>query len=484
MIEKIKNLFKQSVIYSFGNLSGKVVSFLLLPIYTRYLTPAEYGILAIVHVFSSIFQIIGNFGFRSSVVKVYFEVEKGSERNEVISTAFFSLLGLAVSAAFALWLARERIAVLLLDNPVFSLFIGIAICSSLVIIVKTIPLSIFRAKEKAIQYSIFAFLTLFLGILLNLLFVIVLRENVKGILKSALISQSIVLLLVMIPFSKNLVFKYNTQYLKAMLTFGFPLIPSELAIWILTLLDRYFLRVYTSMEIVGVYSLGYKIGTVMSMLVIVPFSMAWSPLMLKWQKEPNAHRIYANIFKYFCSVGFFAALALSLFSKEIIRLMTTPSFFDGYKIVYFVAASCLFRGFYMIFTAGCTFARKTFYFAIATGAAAILNTILNILLIPRFEMIGAAVATIISFFMMTALMYAFSERYYHIPFDFWAALKVSIIATGLYLAGVFLNANLAISILVKVGLVLSYFPLLVLLGVFSKTEVVALKAMIQRRLRR
>jgi O-antigen/teichoic acid export membrane protein len=269
-----------------------------------------------------------------------------------------------------------------------------------------------------------------------------------------------------------------------MLTFGLPLVPSGLAIWILTLLDRYFLKIFTTMEMVGIYSLGYRISSIMSIVVIVPFSMAWSPLMLKWQKEPNAREIYANTFRYFCIGAFFAALVLASLSKEVIMLMTTEAFHNAYKIVYFIVLAYLFHGIYMIFTTGCTIVRKTYFFAIATGIAAIMNTGLNILLIPRFEMMGAAIATVISYFCMTFILYIFSERFYHIPFDFFTFLKAGIIATGLYLAGFIFNANLAISILVKIAILMVYFPLLLIAGVFNKKEIQFGKLILERWLRR
>ena len=356
--------------------------------------------------------------------------------------------------------------------------------ASFFFIIKAVPLSVFRAKEKAGLHTIFAFLALILGLLFNILFVIVFRENVRGILKSALISQFIVFLVILIPFSKNVIFKFKGEYLKRMFTFGLPLVPSGIAMWILTLLDRFFLKYFLTMDIVGVYSLGYKISTIMSMLVVIPFSMAWSPLMLRWYKEKNDVGIYIKAYKYFSIVGFFVALVISLFSKEIIRIMTTPPFYDAYKIVYLIVLAYLFHGFYMIFSAGCTFARKTYYFPIATGIAALTNTVLNIVFIPRFQMMGAAVATIASYFIMTALVYLFSNKYYRIPFNFTHTIKIALITTIIYILGLFIGDSIVSSILLKSILLSCYFPLIYVAGVFSEREKVVLKKAIRKRIKR
>lgn len=482
MFAEIKKLIKHSGIYSFGNLSGHILSFLLLPVYTRLLTTRQYGILALITVFRTIFQRVVNLGIESSIVKVYFEIDNKRDKKVVISTAFAFVLIVASIFTGCFWFFREKLSIVLLNSPEFAYLFSFALLASFFFIIKTVPLSVFRAQEKALIYSIFAFLTLILGLSFNILFVIVFRENVRGILKSAFLSQCIIFLFILPLFFKNLFFKFKKEYLTRMLTFGLPIVPSGLAIWILTLLDRYFLKVFTTMDIVGIYSLGYKIATIMSMLVIVPFSMAWSPLVLKWYNEGTAKELNAKVYRYYSIAGFFIALIISLYSKEIIHIMTTPPFFDAYKIVYFIVLAYLFHGFYMIFTAGCTFFRKTFYFPIATGTAAIMNTILNILLIPHYKMMGAAIATVLSYFVMTALMYIFSDKYYHIPFDFITTIKVGLIATTLYILGFFTGNNLAISVVLKLFLVVLYFPLLYIVRTFTEKEIKILRKKIRERI--
>lgn len=480
MFSELKKLAKHSGIYSLGNLSGHFLSFLLLPIYTRFLTPEQYGILAIITVFRTIYEKVINLGTQSSLVKTYFEVNSEDKRKVVISTAFLFVLGVSVTVTAACWLFREQFSVFFLNDQKFVHLFSLALLASLFFTIKTIPLATFRAREKSVVYSIFAFLTLVLGLTFNVIFVVVFREGVKGILKGTLLSQSITFLLILIPFAKNLVARLSKDYLLRMLSFGLPIVPSGLAIWVLTLLDRYFLRVFTTMEIVGIYSLGYKISAIMSMLMIVPFSMAWSPLMFKWYKEENAELIYARVYKYFSVFGFLVVLGLSLFSKEVIQIMTTPAFYDAYKIVFFIASAYLLHGFYMIFTAGCSFYRKTFYFPIATGVAALANTILNILLIPRYQMMGAAIATVSSYFIMTAMMYVFSERYYHIPFDFLTTAKIALITSGLYVLGLFTGNSLLFSSLTKVLLVMAYFPCLYIVRIFTQSEMRVIKSRILR----
>ena len=485
MINEIKKLVKHSGIYSFGNLSGNILSFLLLPVYTRLLTTEQYGILALVAVFRVVVQRAVNLGTQSSVVKVFFEVDTEEEKKIVVSTAFIFLTVISVFVTLILFFFREGLAILFLKSPQLSYLFAFALFTSLFFIIKTVPLSIFRAREKTVMYSVFAFFTLFLGIVFNIIFVIILKENVKGVLKSALISQLIIFLLILVPFSKNLVFKFKKEYLLRMLTFGVPLVPSGLAMWILTLLDRYFLRIFTTMEMVGVYSVGYKIATIVSILIVIPFSLAWSPLMLRWHKhEEDPKVLYVKAYKYFSIASLFLALIISIYAKEVIWGMTTQPFYNAYKIVYFIVLAYVFHGFFMIFATGCTLVRKTFYFPIATGIAAIMNTVLNIFLIPRFQMMGAAVATIASYFAMTVLILIFSERYYKIPFNFRDTVKIVLVTTILYILGLFITSNFAIAILLKFGLILSFFPLLYLLRVFTRKEIDTAKKFVKMRLKK
>ncbi len=481
MLREIKKLVKHSSIYSIGNLSGHILSFLLLPVYTRLLTAEEYGILALISVFRTILQRILNLGTQSSVVKVYFEVDSDDAQREVISTAFYSVIIFSLFSIAILWLLKDKLSVLLFSSNSFSPLFTFALLASLFYIITTIPLAVFRAKGKALSYSIFAFLVLALGITFNIIFVIILRENVRGVLRSAFLSQAIVFFIVLIVFWKNLIPKFRVKYLMRMLTFGLPLVPSALSLWILTLLDRYFLRLFSSLDVVGVYSLGYKIATIMNMLVIIPFSMAWSPLMLRWQKHKNAKELYGKVFKYFGIFGFFILLVLSVFSREIIMIMTTPVYYDAHRVVYLIVLSYLFHGFYMIFTTGCTLVRRTYFFAIATAVAAIMNTILNLLLIPHFGMMGAAVATVISYFAMMVIMYFFSKKYYRIDFDFSSSIKLFIISGLLYLISIFVRGCLPLSIITKLVLIALFVFMIPFLGILNKGEIGAIRKLIGRR---
>lgn len=480
MFSEIKKLVKHSGVYAFGSLSGHFLSFLLLPVYTRFLTTEQYGILALVTVFRTILQRIVNMGTESSVVKVYFEVDE-ERRKFVISTAFFFILMAALTSTAVLWAFRRNLSVFFFNSPELSVLFSLALMTSCFFLVNTVPFSVFRAQEKVTLYTVFSVFALLSGILFNILFVVVFRQNVQGILKSAVLSQGITLLLILIPFSRSLVLAFKKEYLMRMLTFGLPLVPSGLAMWILTLLDRYFLKVFATMEIVGIYSLGYKISMIMAMLVVIPFSMAWSPIMLKWHSEGGSKELYVRTFKYYSVVGFFFVLVISLLSKEVIEIMTTAPYYSAYKIVFLITLSYLFNGFYMIFTAGCTFARKTFYFSIATGSAAILNTILNIILIPHFKMMGAAAATAVSYFAMMALTLFFSERYFHIPFNFGAALKIGLVTTVLYIAGLFINGEIYFSIPLKLLIIVCFFPLLYVLRIFTRNEVEVMKRAMRKR---
>jgi O-antigen/teichoic acid export membrane protein len=433
-----------------------------------------------VMVFRTIYERIINLGTESSLIKSYFEVDSKNERKSIISSAFFFLLIISITTTAILWFFRANISSFLLSVPKFSYLFSFALGASFFFTVKTIPLSVFRAQERSFLYSTFAFLTLTLGIVLNIVFVVLLRKNIEGILKSAMITQGVVFAIILIPFSKNLIFSLKKKYLHRMLTFGIPLVPSSLAIWILTLMDRYFLKIFCSLDEVGIYSLGYRIGTIMSMLVIVPFSLAWGPLMLKWFKEKNARSMYAKVFKYFSILGFWAVLGLSLYSKEVLRIMTTPAFYDAYKIVFFISGAYLLHGFYMIFTAGCTLYRKTLYLSIATGGAALVNTVLNILLIPRYTMVGAAFATISSYLVMTVMMYIFSERYYHIPFNFRITMKIAFVTLVLYVIGFHIGEGFLYGILIKLLLIALYFPCLYVLRVFTEREMNAIKSWIRK----
>jgi O-antigen/teichoic acid export membrane protein len=258
--------------------------------------------------------------------------------------------------------------------------------------------------------------------------------------------------------------------LKEMLRFGLPLVPAGLGVWIMTMADRYFLQFLSTPQELGLYSLGYKFGMVVQGLIVGPFMLAWGPFFWSVAKEKDARDIYSSVLTYFTLVAMAVALVLSVLSKQALEVMAAPAFYGAYTVIPLIALSYVLYGCYLILPVGINLERKTKYLAAIVGVGAVVNLGLNYLLIPRYGMMGAAVATLIAYLLLPVGSYFVSNRYYPIRYE-WRRIARIFVAAGLVYAGsLFITADSTVITGVLKLLSLLGFPLLLFAFRFFKPE--------------
>ena len=417
MLELIKNTLKQSSIYALGSVASSAVSFLLIPVYTRYLTPADYGVLAILTLFISICSILIPMGMGSALFIRYFN-ESEDKREVVVSTAATFILISAVIFSSIVFFASSYISVWLLGSVefkrYFSLISGIVFFDSAIIV----PLALFRIREEPLKYAGLNILKLLSTIAFNIYFVVFLKKGVLGILYGTFLGSSISWLLIF-PFL--IIIRYRFRFdiiqLKKLLRLALPIAYAILMSWIISSSDRYILKLYHPLTEVGLYDLGYKLGRVINILLIVPFSTAWAVIMFKIAEKKDAGRIFSKFLTYYyCSI-LFIGFSISVFAKEIIEVVATPAFLDSYKVIPIITLSHILGGTYYFWTFGPALKNLTKEY-IATSCAVFTNLALNFLLIPKFGMMGAAYATVISYLVMALVMLYYSNKYYFVKYEY------------------------------------------------------------------
>jgi O-antigen/teichoic acid export membrane protein len=212
-------------------------------------------------------------------------------------------------------------------------------------------------------------------------------------------------------------FVFSSERLKELLHFGVPLVPLSLAHYVMTYSDRYFLRHFSGLNEVGLYAVGYRLASVVGLLVF-GFQSAWGPFVYSTYKEKEAKEVFARTFDYASVVVCFAILVLSLFSREVLSVFTTADYVEAYAVIPFISASIAAYGFGACFGIGIGIAKKNIHRAWGGMLAAVLNLGLNYLLIPHSGMVGAAVASLVSFLLLDVILMIISQRYYHVEFRF------------------------------------------------------------------
>jgi len=420
--EAVLKLGKHSIVYGLGSIGTKIISLLLLPLYTAFLTPADYGVLQICNVLSSMIITIILMGTSSALFKVYYNDEDEDNRKVILGTVLIFYLFIAAMFLLPLIFFRNSISSFLIGGERSGYLLLLVLVAAYFEGLITLGLAILRAKGKSFTYAIFSIVRLLIYIGLNIVFVATLKRNYVGVKEATLIALFISVIIIFIITYKKIKWKFNRVYIKEILAIGIPLAIGGLASWVLNMTDRYMLKFLLPEDIaltqVGLYSLGSKISSFLHFALVAPFMLSWGALMYSYQNDPNAKNIYKNILNIFTAIGGVLFILISFFSPEILNLISqNKDYVVAYKVVPYLTFSKLLFGIYMIFTVGVTLTKKTKYISFANIIAAILNIILNFIFIPKFGMIGAALASLISFIIRTIILYFNAQRHYHINYD-------------------------------------------------------------------
>jgi len=477
MKDTLKRTIKHSGVYALGNLAKKSLGFLLLPVYTRYLSTADYGILELVSVFLQILVLLLVMGIPGALIKIYtHDCTNKNDKKSLIFTILILLLSFNIPALCIVFRYSSKISSLLLGEGKYAVLIKIICVTIFCNIYITVVTSIYRAEERSKKFVVISTIHFFIALLCNIYFVVIAKMGVKGILLGNLISSLIVFFLVLPELTSQIKFAFSKKYLFKILTLSIPMIPSSLAMWIMNASDRYFLRLYSTMDELGLYSLGAKLSMTIYLFIVIPFNLAWPTIMFSIAKKKDAKKIYSQIFKYFIFISIFLSLIVCLISKEILIIMTTQPFWSAYRVVPFLVYSHVLFGAQNIFLMPLYLKEKMAMYPIILFISASVNLFLNFTLIPKHGMVGASLATLISFLILSGLVYYIAQRVYRVPYELDKILKISLAFVITVTIDFFIiDKSIVFLILKKITLLISFIICIYFSGFFSKIEIMKIK---------
>ncbi len=482
MLGKLKHTAKQTLIYSLGNISSKLIGFILLPLYTGYLQTEEYGIFAILEVTSTIIVAVFSFKLSTAMLRWCSSENSNSKVKSILFTTYSSAFLIIALLNLGLQPFRESFSNLFFSTNIYSQYFLILFLSVSFEILNLFSFDLLRLKEKSSFYITVSILRITTILVLNIYFVKYAGLGVKGIILSQLIGN-IMVFIVTIPFLlKNMILQFNFLELKKMLQYGIPLIFSTISMMMITMGDRYIIKYFLNYSEVGIYSLGYKIASVTNVLIIQSFQTGFLPIAYKNFDKPDAQRFFSKILTYYTFVLVLASLGISLFSNEVIELFSKNSDYNiAYTIVPFISLAFIFKGVQYVYSLGLHFAKKTKYNAYIVLCAAIINFIINILLIPRYGIYGAAVATIISWILMSTAFYKISYKYYKVKYEIKKVILL--ISTGviLYVVSLLFNDFPFYTKIIFKSILIFIFPLLMwIFNFYEKSELEIIKGFFKK----
>lgn len=360
MVNQFQRLFKHSAIYAIGTVAQSAVSFLLIPLYTRYIVPANYGRLEIINTFGSILLMLVSFGFGSAIMKTYFRDAKNEvARKRLVGTMFIFVLPLAYALIAVLIFFSPQLSTWLLGGPQWANLFQLLLLTTFFSLFMNLAFSLLRVQERSKKYTALFLLRFFAVLGLNFYFIIWLQLDIRGILWANLITFALVAISLIPDVIKAASFKFSKFFLKKLWAFGLPIIPASIAMWVMDLSDRYFIEFFRTSDEVGIYSLGYKLGMLVNIIIVAPFQLAWPTLYFDVSRRDDATQIFSRVLTYFTMTATFLALLLGVLAPEILRILAGPAYWDAYQVVFLVAISYVFYGMHFVLAPGIHIREKT-----------------------------------------------------------------------------------------------------------------------------
>lgn len=424
----MKSILKDISLYSMGVILTKGISFLSIIIYTYFLTKEEigvYGYILIVISFANIFFLLGA---ENAYARYFFDLKTEQEKKVLTSTLFlFLFVWLLLISLIALFFVKD-ISKLLLDTQEYQFVFFVAFLSLPFRLLFTMSNQALRNQFKTKEFVLFNFLVSCISIITVIILLYYTKLGIASIFISMIVADFLVFPM-MIYFIKNLfVFEFDFALLKKVLLYGIPFVPTAIGYWIFSSSDRVMLEKMVDLESVGVYTIASSIAMVMT-LVSTAVGQGWGNHALKaYEDNPvEAKKLYIRFFNLVVYLSLVVIVSIALTGKEIIAFMLPSTYGDIFYPMIFLLIGIAFQLTTQVTVLGMSLMKKSIYLIYITFFIAIFNISMNYFLIPVFQEVGASIATMCSFFLLTIIYAVITQKLYKLDYDFKVILFALIV---------------------------------------------------------
>jgi O-antigen/teichoic acid export membrane protein len=448
---KFKELGSHTLIYGAGSVLQTALGFILIPLYTKYYSPEMYGELALITICGTIGASIFYFGVHSALSRSYYDKPEGFERKKTISTTFYILLFGALLQISLGFLLKGQLSFLLFHNYNYAYHIFFILCGSALGFVSNLFLMLLRFERKSKIVIIFNLANLVISTGLILYLLIIAKIGIMAPILGTFLSQFLFFFVLYFFSRRSIIFAFSIPESILQLKWGFSIVLSNFGVLILDWSDRFQINKFCSTDDVGIYSLGYKIGMLITVVLIIPLSQIWDPIRMQYRHDKNAASFYSLSITYYFIFGLFVAVGLSIFSKELIEIMSRRSdYLPAYKVIPIIVFSYLLIGCGELTNHGIVFERKVHYGIWLTWLSAGMVFGLNLIFIPLYGFIAAAYTRLFTFLIGRIVGIMISNHYYKIVFEKRRlAILIASSCAAIALSNLFVNFSLLAAISVK-----------------------------------
>ena len=477
MFQRLKALGRDLAVYGAGDVATQAISFLLLPVYVRFLSPGDYGVLALLLMVEMLAKILFRWGVDSSFMRMYYDCPDQPARRLLASTIFLFLLAangavLAVALAVAPSLARHLFGSVS-QAPALQILLANTFLAGFFFI----PFHELRIQRQSGRFIALTITRSLATILLRLTLVIGFRLGVLGVVLADLITTVLFGALMLPRFLALVGPVFSPKLLREALRFGLPRLPHGLAQQTVAVSDRYILSLYATLHELGLYSIGASFAMGLK-LFLNAFEYAWAPFYFAIMREPDAKPTFRLVATWGVAALVGLAMLVAAGAPQIVRIMTTPLFQGAAGVMPWIAVGVALQGVYLLTSIGLNITKRTEFYPIATGLAAVTSVGVNLALVPRYGATGAAIANTLSYAVLAGVSATLANRVYPVGYEWGRMARVAVVGLVGYATAVLLVPVSWPAVPALVARVIvagsAYVGLLVLTGFLTASERVRL----------
>lgn len=445
-----------STIYAIGNILRQLAGFIMLPVYTRYLTPQDYGVVGLILFSISLAEIFFGARLVHSVPKFYHESNDDAVKKSVISTALITTFAVSLVFSLVLIAGSQPLSVAIIGveqyGSAFSLFAVLLLTQA----VEYYGMTFLRIQQLPVVFVLISLLKLIVQLIFNVYFVVYKEMEVFGVALSSAMSSSFFAIGLVIYTLHKTGTKFDFHMAIRQLNFCWPLWIGSIAGIYIGSANRYYIRLFSTLDDIGLYELAVKFASILMLIVWEPFSQYWNIERFALYKQSNGDvSSFVIVFRFIVSLMAFVGVGIALFSGEVITIMASE-FFHG---AFYAVPPLIASAFFMCLAGFCDL---PFYVKDKTAAlsripylVAAFVTGFYVLLIPEFGFVGAAYALMLAHIFQFLITYGFGQQYLSMKLDLRYLSYVFVLAAVVVTAGVYFSSSR--SFLVRVVIEIALF---------------------------
>jgi O-antigen/teichoic acid export membrane protein len=484
MLKSIKSSLKDTLIYGLGNIAVKVVGLILIPLYTdpKFFSIDEFGILGILEISALVLTASMASALPQSLTRWFWDKEYKDNQKGIFFMSFATQLVISFIFCILLIPLSGTFSELILKKPDWSHVVTLVILASAIQAINNITNTLMRLQSRSVLYTITNLFKLTLVLSLTLYFILARKMGLEGIYLAQVIGNASVVLILFGYTIKNSKIFFDKNIFLSMNSYGFPLFLANISAVSLNVIDRYSLNSWAFLKSVALYTLAFKITSVLKLVIVDSMKLALVPMMLKKIGSPDIKRFYAKVLLYSSYVLMFAIIGISLFSFEIIKVIAKSNqYWEAVVIIPFLALSVVFVNMKDVTVYGLHVVKKTRIIGIIVVFSTLLGLVLNFLLIPLWDITGAAIATLLTQFIFFLICYYYSQKSFFVPYEVRKIFVLVLTGAVLSFSCLFLNKLGLFPRLILKSLFLFSFPfILYLFRFYEPIELQSIKGFITK----